>query len=341
MVAPAGLFSNRYKVEDMPDLTGKVAVVTGGSRGIGEAIVSALVQKNCNVHIVASTEEHAKEAISNVSEKNPNAPQLIKFHQIDLGNLKSVVSLAEKLSSELDRLDMLYLIAGIGVAPFGLTQDGVGNHFGINHLAGMTLTDGLLDLMIKTSKEKQSGNGNGNELDKFSSRIVSESSELHRTSPSDLKCESLEEFSQDRDETVLYGRSKCLNILYIKQLAKAHLPTLTSSSPIIPASVHPGGVATEQEAGAAQAYPILGSVLQAASKVLFMSPEQGAESALWAGTAPAAAERRQEVQGRYFTEADGKVDTESDQAKQDDLAIKLWDLSVKVIQDKAGYTIKH
>lgn len=47
MVKPAGLLSNRYKIEDMPDLSGKVAVVTGGSRGIGEATVTALVQKGC------------------------------------------------------------------------------------------------------------------------------------------------------------------------------------------------------------------------------------------------------------------------------------------------------
>ena len=47
MVAPAGLFSNRYKIEEMPDLTGKVSIVSGGSRGVGEALVSALVQKGC------------------------------------------------------------------------------------------------------------------------------------------------------------------------------------------------------------------------------------------------------------------------------------------------------
>jgi hypothetical protein len=47
MVKPAGLLSNRYTVDDMPNLKGKVAVVTGGSRGIGEAAVSALVQKGC------------------------------------------------------------------------------------------------------------------------------------------------------------------------------------------------------------------------------------------------------------------------------------------------------
>lgn len=47
IVKPAGMLSNRYKIDQMPDLTGKVAVVVGGSRGIGEACVHALVQKHC------------------------------------------------------------------------------------------------------------------------------------------------------------------------------------------------------------------------------------------------------------------------------------------------------
>ncbi len=44
---PAGMFSNRYTPDDMPDLKGKCAIVSGGSRGIGEAIVTALVMKGC------------------------------------------------------------------------------------------------------------------------------------------------------------------------------------------------------------------------------------------------------------------------------------------------------
>ncbi len=74
-------------------------------------------------------------------------------------------------------------------------------------------------------------------------------------------------------------------------------------------SVHPGAVATEQQRGAAEggAYGLAGKVLVKASEYLFMSAEQGSESAVWAGTAPSVAERREEAQGRYFTEADGKV----------------------------------
>lgn len=48
MVRPAGVFSNRYKVDDIPDQTGKVAIVVGGSRGIGEQVTQALVQKGCH-----------------------------------------------------------------------------------------------------------------------------------------------------------------------------------------------------------------------------------------------------------------------------------------------------
>lgn len=77
---------------------------------------------------------------------------------------------------------------------------------------------------------------------------------------------------------------------------------------IIALAVHPGAVGTEQQKGATEAYPApVGKALEAAAKVMFMSKEQGSESALWAGTSPAVAKRRQEVQGRYFTEADGKV----------------------------------
>lgn len=54
MVGAAGLLSNRYHISDIPDLTGKVAIVTGGSRGIGEATTSALVQKGCEGMSISS-----------------------------------------------------------------------------------------------------------------------------------------------------------------------------------------------------------------------------------------------------------------------------------------------
>ena len=105
-------------------------------------------------------------------------------------------------------------------------------------------------------------------------------------------------------------------------------------------AVHPGAVATEQQQGATEAYGPLGKVVEAASQALFMGRDQGAESALWAGTSPEVAKRREEVQGQYFSEASGKIDTQSDQAKDDALARSLWDLSVKTLKEKINYDVK-
>lgn len=96
------------------------------------------------------------------------------------------------------------------------------------------------------------------------------------------------------------------SIWFIRELSK-HLPALSSPNPILALSVHPGAVSTDQQKGATEAYGLLGKVLEGAAALGFMGPDQGAESASWAGTSPAVGERREEVQGRYFTEADGKV----------------------------------
>ena len=110
-----------------------------------------------------------------------------------------MISVGTRLASTLDRLDMLYLIAGVGVGPFGLTKDGLGNHFAVNHLASVVLVDKLLPVLKRTATKGE-----------FNTRIVAESSELHRAAPGDMKCETVEEFSHEKDPMVLYGRSKLL-----------------------------------------------------------------------------------------------------------------------------------
>lgn len=336
MVKPAGLLSNRYKLEDMPDLTGKVAIVVGGSRGIGEAAVRALVQKGCHVHIVSATKEHAEEAVQHV-ESESSAAHLLTTHNVDLGNLSAVKSLFSTLSSSLERLDQLYLIAGIGVGPFGYTADGLGNHFGVNNVAQVLIIDLMYGKLCETAR-KVAGT-----QDEGSVRIVSESSEMHRTAPGDVKAESLDEFGKDSEEmspVKLYGRSKLGNIYTIAHLASLTAPPSTTSP--LPISVHPGAVATEQQHGATESYPILGPILEKVAPSVFMSQEQGCESALWAGTATVlnTSERRDEAWGRYFSEADGKVGTESSQAQNPEMATRFWELCVKAIKDKTGYEVK-
>jgi len=158
------------------------------------------------VHILSATDSHAQAAIDHITTDVPAAKSLLKNHVVDLGSLNDIKRLIPTLA-EFPRIDILFLIAGIGVAPFGLTKDGLGNHFAVNHLSNMLLVDGLLPKLIETSKSKQ----NSPDLsEKFSTRIVVESSELHRAAPSDVKCESVEEFNTELDPTKLYGRSKLM-----------------------------------------------------------------------------------------------------------------------------------
>ncbi|KAI9636669.1 uncharacterized protein MKK02DRAFT_45374 [Dioszegia hungarica] len=330
MVKPAGLLSNRYEVKDMPDLTGKVAIVVGGSRGIGEAAVHALVQKNCRVHIISATEAHAEAAIDHASELTPKASELIETHQVDLGDLPAVQALCEKIASSFERLDMLMLIAGIGVAPFGMTKSGLGNHFGINNVAFLQIADILYPLLKKTAEMPNTLEG--------SVRIVCEASELHRSAPSDVKAESLEEMATDLGGARLYGRSK-LGVIWFAQHLASVLPAYP---PVLAISVHPGAVSTEQQSGATESYPILGKALEYIAPAVFMTKEQGSESALWAATAPGLGEpeKRAQVNGQYFTEADGKPGTESSQAQDPGMAARFWALCVKALKEKGNYEVK-
>ncbi len=128
-------------------------------------------------------------------------------HSVDLGNLKETIGLAQKLADTLPRLDMLYLIAGIGVRALWTHRRRIGNHFAVNNLCQVAIVDVLLPLLQNTAAEKRSAGTEERVVDP----IVSESSELHRACPSDAQFATLEEMteqSRDMDPTKLYGRSK-------------------------------------------------------------------------------------------------------------------------------------
>ncbi|KZO95269.1 NAD(P)-binding protein [Calocera viscosa TUFC12733] len=308
----ANLLSKRFPLSSIPDLSGRVAVVTGGSAGLGKYIAMGLALANAKVLIAAAHDElgdQAAEEINNAEGKHGCA----QFLPVDLGCLSEVKSLADRINKE-ERLDLCFWNAGIGVAPYGLTKDGLGNHFQVNHLSHFYLTDRLLPLLRKTAQREDVKRG--------TVRIVSTSSENHRMARSDVKFESLEEVNGDGDPNRLYSRSKLMNILFTKELVRKVLPS------------------EDQQKGAEQAYGPLGTLLRGTAALLFKSADVGAESSLWAGTAPEVSQggKDSEFQGAYLTEPRGKVGTETDQAKDEELARKLWTLSEKTLSDK-GYPV--
>jgi NAD(P)-dependent dehydrogenase (short-subunit alcohol dehydrogenase family) len=131
---------------------------------------------------------------------------------------------------------MLILGAGVGVGPFGTTHDGLSSHYQVNNLSHYLFTLRLLPLLESTAKKPETTPG--------SVRIVSVSSELHRTAPSDVRFESKEEIMTDVGPNKLYARSKLGVILFTRALIRHKLTNIGSERPIFAIAVHPGAVGT-------------------------------------------------------------------------------------------------
>lgn len=135
---PATLLSRRFRFEEIPDLKGKVALVTGGSAGIGYYNVLPLARAGAKVITISANEDKGKNAEAEINEniKQAGSAGSVTWYGCDLGNLKEVDGLAKKLAQELDQLDILICNAAIGQAPYGLTEDGLERHFEVYKMTG-------------------------------------------------------------------------------------------------------------------------------------------------------------------------------------------------------------
>ncbi|KAG9941421.1 NAD(P)-binding protein, partial [Aureobasidium melanogenum] len=311
---------------DIPDLSGKVYVVTGGSAGIGFGICAHILQHNpAALYLLGKKEEHIQEAEEGLKEYG----DISKVHavQIELEDLKQTDQVAKELASKLDRLDALICNAGLGVGVFNLTKDGIDSHMQVNHISQFHLTQTLLPLLQKTP----------------GSRLVLQSSDLHR-GISDVKFESEQELNQDIGPMMLYNRTKLAQVLYIRALAdrkeKAQLgfDDDVGTGPFMNAT-HPGGVKTDQQKQAVDAYGTLGKIGVAAVKPFLKDPvDAGCRPALFAATSNDIV--KEHIQGQYIV-PDRKVTDPSSEARDQQLGENLWQLTEKVIVSRLGNAVPY
>jgi len=214
-------------------LTGKVAIVTGGSEGIGYGCTHTLLSHNVSkVFILSLSQEVADGATKSISEDlGPEAAQKLTWMKCDVGDWQAVAKAAEEIGSKIDRIDIMILNAGRGIMTYQLTDYGVDRHMAVNHFGHVILASHLMPIMKKTAEK-------GNTV-----RIVTLGSNAHQATPSDCKFESLEELNQDLGPNGQYGRSKLAQMLYVKYLNK-HL-TQGKEPKILANTVHPGFVHTK------------------------------------------------------------------------------------------------
>jgi NAD(P)-dependent dehydrogenase (short-subunit alcohol dehydrogenase family) len=279
--------------KDVPDLSGKVALVTGGNSGLGKQTVIDLAKHNPHeIILTARSADKAEVAIKEIKEVVPTAR--ITFLQVDLNSLASVQQAAKTVLASNAKIDILILNAGIMCTPPGLTADGYETQFGTNHLAHALLTKLLLPVLLQAPEP----------------RVVVLSSDMQSQAPtSGILFPSLNTNQEDISTIQRYGQSKLANILFARGLAK-HYPRITA------ASVHPGIFRTNLQTSMKEN----SAVVRIAAKVLgglMADPSKGTRNQLWAATA------KEVKNGEYYLPV-GVSGKGSKAANDEELAEKLW-----------------
>jgi len=205
-----------WTTANIPDLSGKVIIVTGGNSGLGYESVKAFAEKGAEVILATRSIEKgetAKQQIGNVKGK-------IVIMQLDLMDFASVKSFADNFSKKYTRLDVLLNNAGIMTTPYFLTKDGLEAQNGTNHFGHFALTGQLFNLIKNTPD----------------SRVVNVSSMAHKQGKMDFG-NLLFENGKGYSPIKSYGRSKLLNLLFTYELQRKIEAAKINS---IAVAAHPG-----------------------------------------------------------------------------------------------------
>ncbi|KXJ90208.1 hypothetical protein Micbo1qcDRAFT_120569 [Microdochium bolleyi] len=312
---------------DIPDLSGRVYVVTGGSAGIGFGISAHLLQHNAaRIYLLGKKEEHLQEAQDGLKQYGDTSR--VELVQCDLESLRTTDEVARDLASKLDRLDALILNAGLGVGPYAESaEDKLDTHMQVNAISQHHLAMTLLPVLAKTK----------------GSRLCLQSSEMHRTGTSGVRFLSLEEINHDIGPTSLYGRSKLAQILLVRAMYRRKQQGLllankgtAAAGPVLIAT-HPGGVVTDQQDQAVEAYGLLGRIGVAAARPFMKDPvDEGCRPMLFAATADDVATLADDIYDGSYIVPDCKVSDVSKQAQDEELQERCWSLVQGIIKDRLG-----
>ena len=268
-IAPA---DQQFSLEEVPDLSGKVAVVTGGSEGIGYGCAHTLLAHNVSkLFIISKSEEIVDSALAAIKEEiGAPAADKVTWIKRNLSDWPTVTAAASQISNSTDRLDILINTAARGIMTFQLSPYGVDEHMALNHMGHVVLNSHLLPLLKKTALA-------GNTV-----RIVTYGSNLHEQVSSSTKFATLDELNTGLGPNQLYARSKLAVILYARYLAR-HLSQTHPN--ILVNAVHPGIVETRQStAHIHEAYPMAGYAMSVGLNPLKKDRSMGAVSGMFAAT---------------------------------------------------------
>ncbi|MUL81804.1 MULTISPECIES: SDR family NAD(P)-dependent oxidoreductase [unclassified Mycolicibacterium] len=254
-----------WTTANIPDQTGRTAIVTGSNTGLGLETAKALATKGAHVVLAVRNLDKGKAAAQSITEASPGAS--VALQELDLTSLESIRAAAEALNAKHPAIDLLINNAGVMFTPKSTTKDGFELQFGTNHLGAFALTGLLLDHLLAVP----------------GSRVVTVSSQGHRFVRR-IRFDDLQ-WDHGYNRVAAYGQSKLANLMFTYELQRRLQGTNT-----IAVAAHPGGSRTELTRNLP---PLVGAVTRLAEP-LFQSPDMGALPTLRAATDPGV------IGGQYF-----------------------------------------
>jgi NAD(P)-dependent dehydrogenase (short-subunit alcohol dehydrogenase family) len=206
---------------DVPDQSGRIAVVTGANAGLGLATARVLAERGATIVLACRDLAKAERAAEQIRSEIVRAS--VRVVRLDLASLASVREAADELRSDYPRLDVLINNAGVMAVPYQRTEDGFELTLATNHLGHFALTGLLLDRLLATA----------------GSRIVTVSSIAHRRGV--MRFDGLLSEHGYKPEDA-YGQSKLANLLFTYEL-QARLEAAGART--IALAAHPGNARTE------------------------------------------------------------------------------------------------
>ncbi|KAF3931409.1 hypothetical protein ABW19_dt0201807 [Dactylella cylindrospora] len=143
----------KFEEKDVPDLSGKVYLVTGGAGGIGLELAKILYSKNAKVYIAGRSAENGQAAIDLINAEYSKSDGAVEFLQLDLGDLTTLKPAADQFLAKERRLDAVVHNAGVMAAPTDWrTAQGWDIQFGTNVIGPFVLQRHLQNILVETAK---------------------------------------------------------------------------------------------------------------------------------------------------------------------------------------------
>jgi len=206
---------------DVPDQSGRTAVITGGNSGIGFEAARVLAEQGARLFLGCRDQGKAHDAVLRIRATAPGAE--VRVVPMDLASLRSVRAAAAHIRSGCEGIDLLINNAGVMMPPYGVTADGFELQLGINHLGHFALTGLLLDRLAGLP----------------GARVVTVSSNSHQAGR--INFDDLQS-RRDYKRIAGYGQSKLANLMFTYELQRR---LAAAGSPAIAAAAHPGLTRTD------------------------------------------------------------------------------------------------